>query len=79
MRYGIVDIGSNTIRFKIYDYKKGKIKNFISKKRTASLVSYKEDGKLNEEGIHVSEREQLGPVVGTHLGPEAFGVIFVHK
>ena len=37
------------------------------------------ESKLNEEGIHVSEREQLGPVVGTHLGPEAFGVIFVHK
>lgn len=53
MRYGITDIGSNTIRFKIYDYKDGKVKNLISKKKTAGLISYKEDGKLNEQGIEV--------------------------
>lgn len=51
MRYGIIDIGSNTIRFKIYDYKHGKVKNLISKKRTAGLISFKENGKLNSEGI----------------------------
>lgn len=33
--------------------------------------------KLKESGIEVSEREQLGPVVGSHVGPEAFGVIFI--
>lgn len=35
--------------------------------------------KLAEVNISVSEREHLGPVVGTHLGPEAFGAIFVHR
>ena len=53
MRYGIIDIGSNTIRFKIYDYLNGKVKNLISKKRTAGLVSFKENGNLNDEGIRV--------------------------
>ncbi len=53
MRYGVIDIGSNTIRFKIYDYLDGKVSNLISKKRTAGLVSFKEDDMLNEEGIQV--------------------------
>lgn len=37
------------------------------------------ESKLKEAGIEVSDREQLGPVVGTHLGAEAFGAIFVMK
>ncbi len=35
--------------------------------------------KLAEQGYTVTEREQLGPVVGSHVGPEAFGVIFIAK
>ena len=53
MKYGITDIGSNTIRFNIYDYKNGKAKNLISKKSTAGLISYKKDGKLSKKGINV--------------------------
>ena len=53
MRYGIVDIGSNTIRFKVYDYENDKVRNLISKKRTAGLVSFKENGALNDEGIRI--------------------------
>lgn len=32
-----------------------------------------------ENGIHVSERSQFGPVVGTHCGPEAYGCIYISK
>lgn len=53
MLYGITDIGSNTIRFKVYQYKNNKIKPLISKKKTAGLISYRENGKLNDEGIEV--------------------------
>lgn len=35
--------------------------------------------KLTEAGITIAEREQLGPVVGSHVGPETFGFIFVGK
>lgn len=35
--------------------------------------------KLEANGISVKERVQLGPVVGSHVGPEAFGIIFVKK
>ena len=52
-RYGLVDIGSNTIRFKIYDYMNGKVRHSVSNKKTAGLIAFKEDGKLNEAGIHV--------------------------
>lgn len=35
--------------------------------------------KLKGNGTAITERVQLGPVVGTHLGPEAFGVIYITK
>ncbi len=33
--------------------------------------------KLAEDGIPVTERLQIGPTIGTHIGPGAFGVVFV--
>ena len=53
MKYGVTDIGSNTIRFNIYTHKNGKFKHLISKKRTAGLISYKKEGKLSKKGIGV--------------------------
>lgn len=35
--------------------------------------------KLHENGYQVSERLQVGATIGTHIGPEAFGVVFVAK
>ena len=35
--------------------------------------------KLGEEGIRVTKRLQLGPTIGCHVGPGAYGVIFVTK
>jgi len=35
--------------------------------------------KLEVSGVKIKERVQLGPVVGSHVGPEAFGIIFVEK
>ena len=52
-RYGIVDIGSNTIRFKIYDYMNGKVRHSVSNKKTAGLIAFKKKGKLNKAGIQV--------------------------
>jgi len=34
---------------------------------------------LKVNGIHVSERVQMGPVVGTHVGPEGYGMIYIAK
>ena len=53
MKYGITDIGSNTIRFNIYNHKNGKSKQLISKKKTEGLISYKKNGKLSKKGIKV--------------------------
>lgn len=35
--------------------------------------------KLTAQDISCKERVQLGPVIGTHVGPEAFGIIFITK
>lgn len=35
--------------------------------------------KLEKEGYTIAERLQIGPVIGAHIGPEAFGVVFVCK
>ena len=40
MKYGITDIGSNTIRFNIYNHKNGKSKQLISKKKTAKTYYF---------------------------------------
>ena len=37
------------------------------------------ENKLNSNDIDYLQRVQLGPVIGTHVGPEAFGVVFVTK
>lgn len=35
--------------------------------------------KLADNGIALAGRNQLGPVIGTHVGPEAFGIVFMTK
>lgn len=35
--------------------------------------------KLAAEGILIAERLQIGPTIGAHVGPEAFGIVFVEK
>ena len=69
MLYGIVDIGSNTIRLKIYEYKNNKIKSVFSKKKTAGLIAYRDDGKLNDEGINILS-SILNKAVFPHVAPE---------
>ena len=50
--YGVIDIGSNTVRFLIYNYEKGRIDKILSKKYVVGLMNFVgSDRKLNEEGI----------------------------
>ena len=61
---------------------------FIGRKKAiAGLVSYI-DGtenldnfvkKVEEKGIKFKECYQIGPTIGTHVGPETFGFIAVEK
>ena len=46
MIYGIVDLGSNTIRLSIYKYEDKTMKLLLSKKSIAGLLGYIEDGAL---------------------------------
>ena len=50
--YAVIDIGSNTIRLKTYEYKDGNLINIFDKKEFAGLASYVDKfGNLSEEGI----------------------------
>lgn len=51
MLYGIVDIGSNTVRLNIYDIVKDEARFLLSKKYALGLVSYIKKGKLTKKGI----------------------------
>lgn len=34
---------------------------------------------LTEKNYSIGQRMQIGPTIGTHIGPEAFGMVFVRK
>ncbi len=37
------------------------------------------ESKLKENSVNIAERIQMGPVVGTHTGPETYGIIYIRK
>lgn len=52
MIYGIIDLGSNTIRLTIYRYEGNALKLLLSKKSIAGLLGYVENGVLSAKGIN---------------------------
>lgn len=56
--YGVVDIGSNSIRLVIYEVDGNQIRSILNKKYSAGLASYVlENGDLSEEGIQVAAKD----------------------
>lgn len=52
--YAVIDIGSNTIRFKVYDLKNNELVPLFDKKTFAGLASYQDaDSNLSKEGINI--------------------------
>lgn len=51
MRYGLMDIGSNTIHAVVYELDGTKWKKVLSEKEYAELISYVEDERLSDDGI----------------------------
>lgn len=63
--YGIIDIGSNTIRPAVYKIENNRPKPLFSKKFTAGLASYiNKNGALSKKGIDkaVSTLKQFTPI-----------------
>lgn len=42
---------------------------------TENCVRFEE--KLTQDGLRIDERLQIGATIGSHIGPEAFGIVFV--
>ncbi len=64
--YGVIDIGSNTIRLSFYRIADGKIDPMMNKKEVAGLASYvKKNNKMSTEGINklVSILEEYKKIV----------------
>ncbi len=51
MTYGVIDVGSNTIRLCIYDVIDGKIRSLFNNKTTAGLIGYVSEGEMSARGI----------------------------
>ena len=51
MIYGIIDVGSNTIRLTIYQYENDELKSLLHKKTMAGLAGYVENGEMSQKGI----------------------------
>lgn len=51
-RYGIIDIGSNTVRLEIYNHDNGELNLFFKKKENLGLASYILNGVLSEKGLN---------------------------
>ena len=46
--YGVIDVGSNTIRLCIYDVSNGEIYPMLNNKTTAGLAGYVKKGKITQ-------------------------------
>lgn len=49
-RYGIIDVGSNTIRTVVYEVEGRNYKELINEKDFSGIISYVKDGTLSEDG-----------------------------
>ena len=56
MNYGVIDVGSNTVRLCVYDVSADgkKFKTILNRKSMAGLAAYVSDGVLTDEGIEVA-------------------------
>ncbi len=53
MKFGVIDIGSNTIRTVVYETDGAGFQDVLNEKSTAGLISYVQDGVLTPVGIRV--------------------------
>lgn len=53
MLYAVIDIGSSIIKYKIYDYSNDNLEPVIINDKRTSLISYRKENKLTQEGISV--------------------------
>ena len=72
MKYGIVDIGSNTIRIVVYDVTEHHFECLFNEKQFVQLITYVHNGRMHDEGVRnmISVLRQLLRLAA-HFHPEA--------
>jgi exopolyphosphatase/guanosine-5'-triphosphate,3'-diphosphate pyrophosphatase len=65
MNYGIVDIGSNTIRIVVYDVRERRFECLYNEKQFVQLITYVKNGRMQDEGMRsmISALRQLTRLV----------------
>ncbi len=68
MKYGVIDIGSNTIRLVVYRIIDGRIEYLLNKKIFATAVNYKKNGRMQMDGVKaiIDTLEQLKELASHH-------------
>lgn len=68
MKYGVIDIGSNTIRLVVYRIIDGRIEYLLNKKIFAAAVNYKKNGRMQIDGVKaiIDTLEQLKELASHH-------------
>lgn len=51
VRYGVIDIGSNTIRTIVYEKNEKKLKQLLNDREFSGIISYEENGVLQQDGM----------------------------
>lgn len=62
MRVAVIDIGANTIRLQVYEVFHNQAETIFTKKVTAGLVTYIDNGQLSERGL-----ARLISILSTHM------------
>lgn len=59
MRYGVIDLGSNTIRTVVYETEGKSFKKLISERSFTGILNYIENGRLRPDGHRGNPRGSL--------------------
>ena len=51
MNYGVIDLGSNTVRLSVYRYENQRVERIFTRKDVVGLATYVDNGILSKEGI----------------------------
>ena len=75
MLYGMIDMGSNTVRMAIYELEGERVEMVMKKKHLVGLAAYVKNGFMTREGIDIGNDDRAafcpGRAADTSSAPDA--------